>query len=87
MWHFPLTTDFEEFLLQLDISISDGSNEPALDLKLNGSIATGVHLCMVGELAYPVYEFVDWFIRPLLDILKLIYLDLGEIFSSKVFLR
>ena len=52
-------TDFEEFLPQLDVSIWDGSNEPALDLKLDGSIATIAYLCTAGELAYPVYEFVN----------------------------
>ena len=48
-------TDLEEFLLQLDVSIWDGPNEPALDLKLDGSIATITYLYMAGELAYPVY--------------------------------
>ena len=69
--------DFEEFPLQLDVSIWDGSNEPVLDLKLNSSITTIAYLHMSGELVYPVYEFIDWFFRPLLDILKLIYVNLG----------
>ena len=51
--------NLEEFLPQLDVSIWDGLNEPALDLKLDGSIATIANLHIVGELAYPVYEFVD----------------------------
>ena len=52
-------TDLEEFLLQLNVGIRDGSNKPALDFKLNGSITTIAYLCTVGELAYPVYEFVN----------------------------
>ena len=52
-------TDLEEFLLQLNVSIRDGSNEPALDLKLNGGITTIAYLCTAGELAFPVYEFID----------------------------
>ena len=51
--------DLENFLPQLDVSIWDGSNEPALDLELNGSITTIAYLCMVGELSYPIYEFVN----------------------------
>ena len=66
-------TDFEEVLLQLDVGIWGGLNEPALVLKLNGSITTITCLCMAGKLAYPVYEIVDWFVRPLFDILKFIY--------------
>ena len=70
-------TDFEEFLLQLDVNIWNGSNEPALDLKLNGSIATIAYLHTVGKLAYPIYEFIDWFVIPLLDILMLIHTNSG----------
>ena len=51
--------DLEEFLPQLNVSIWDGSNEPLLDLKLNGGITTVAYLCMVGKLAYPVYEFIN----------------------------
>ena len=65
------------FLLQLNVSIWDGLNEPALDLKLEGSIATITYLCMAGKLSYPVSEFVNGFVRPLLDILKLIYSNSG----------
>ena len=54
-----LTTDFEEFLLQLNVGIRDGSNEPALHLELNGSITTITYLHMVGELVYPVYKFIN----------------------------
>ena len=64
-----------ELLPQLNVSIRDGLNEPALDFKLNGGIATITYLCMVGELAYPVYEFIDGFVRPLLDILQFIDMD------------
>ena len=71
-------TDLVEFLPQLDVGIRDGLNEPALGLKLNGSIATITYLHMVGELAYPVYEFINLFIRPLLDIFKLIYSNSGK---------
>ena len=59
MGHLFLTTDLEECLLQLNVGIRDGSNEPALDLKLNGSIATIAYLCTVGKLAYPVYKFIN----------------------------
>ena len=52
-------TDFEEFLLQLHISFWDGSNEPALDFKLDGGIAAIAYLCTAGELVYPVDEFID----------------------------
>ena len=52
-------TDLEEFLPQLNVGIRDGSNEPALDLKLKGSIATIAYLYMAGELTYPVYEFIN----------------------------
>ena len=79
--------DFEEFLPQLDVSIWDGLNEPVLDLKVNGSITTIAYLHMAGELMYPIYEFIVWFVRPLLDIFKLIYSNLGEISSSKVLSR
>ena len=67
--------DLEELILQLDVSIRDGSNEPALDFELNGGIATIAYLCPVGKLAYPVYEFINRFIRPLLDILQFINMD------------
>ena len=69
--------DLEEFLLQLDVGIRDGSNEPALDFKLIDGIATIAYLCTAGELSYPIYEFVDRFIRPLLDILQFIDTDSG----------
>ena len=59
MQHLFFMIDLEEFLLQLNVSIWDGLNEPALHLKLDGSIATIAYLCMVGELAYPVYEFIN----------------------------
>ena len=65
----------EELLLQLDVGIKDGSNEPALDFKLNGGIATIAYLCLAGKLAYPVYEFIDRFLRPLLDIFQFIDMD------------
>ena len=70
--------DLEEFLPQFDISIRDGSNEPALNLELNGSIATIAHLCMACKLAYPIYEFINRFVRPLLDILQFIDVDSWE---------
>ena len=54
--------DLEEFLPQLDVGIKDGSNEPALDLELNGDIATIAYLCMAGELAYPIYNLSDLFL-------------------------
>ena len=66
----------EKLLLQLNVSIRDGSNEPALDFELNGGIATITYLCMVGELVYAVYEFIDRFARPLGDILQFIDTDL-----------
>ena len=78
--------DLKEFLLQLNVNIRDGSNEPALDLELNGSITTIAYLHLAGELAYPVYDFINWFVRPLLDILQFIDTDLGEILLSKVLL-
>ena len=65
----------EELLLQLNVGIRDGSDEPVLDFKLNGGITTIAYLCLVGKLAYAVYEFIDRFIRPLLDILKFIDMD------------
>ena len=66
----------EELLPQLNGGIRDGSDEPALDFKLNGGVTTITYLHMAGELAYPVYEFIDRFIRPLLDILQFIDMDL-----------
>ena len=69
--------DLKEFLLQLNVGIRDGLNKPALDLKLNGSIAIIAYLCTVGKLSYPVYKFVNGFIRPLLDFLQFIDMDLG----------
>ena len=60
----------EELLLQLDVSIRDHPNEPVLDFELNGSITTIAYLHTVGKLAYPVYKFIDRFVRPLLDILQ-----------------
>ena len=65
----------EELLPQLDVSIRDHLNEPALDFELSGSIATIAYLCMVGKLAYPVYKFIDVFVRPLLHILQFIDMD------------
>ena len=65
----------DELLLQLDIGIRDGSNEPVLDFKLNGGNATIAYLCLAGKLAYPVNEFIERFIRPLLDILQFIDMD------------
>ena len=61
--YFFVTIHLEELLLQLDVGIGDGSNEPALDFKLNCGITTIASLCMVGDLAYPVYEFIDGFVR------------------------
>ena len=51
--------DLEEFLLQLDVGIWDGSNESALDLKLNCSVTTIAYLHTAGELSYPIYKFID----------------------------
>ena len=65
----------EELLLQFDGGIRDCPNEPMLDFELNGSITTIAYLHMAGELAYPVYEFIDGFVRPLLDILQFIDTD------------
>ena len=65
----------QELLLQLNVSIRDGSDEPALDFKLNGGITTITYLHMAGKLANPVYEFINGFIRPLLDILQFIDMD------------
>ena len=65
----------EELLPQLDVGIRGGSDEPALDFELNGGIATIAYLCLAGEFAYPVYEFIDRFIRPHLDILQFIDTD------------
>ena len=65
----------EELLLQLNVSIRDGSDEPVWDFNLNGGITTITYLCMVGELGYPVYEFIDGFVRPLLYILQFIDTD------------
>ena len=45
--------------MQLNVGIWDGSNEPAFDLKHDGGITTIAYLCMVGEVMYPVYEFVN----------------------------
>ena len=77
MWQLFLITDLKEFLPQLNVSIRDGSNVPALDPKLNGGIATITYLCTASKSVYPVYKFIDWFVRPLLDILKLIHSNLG----------
>ena len=66
----------EELLPQLNVGIRDGSDEPALDFDLNGGIASITYLHRVGKLVYPVYEFIDGFIRPLLDILQFIDMDL-----------
>ena len=52
-------TDLEELLLQLNVSIWDGSNEPALDLKLDGGIATIAYLCTAGKLVYPGVSLID----------------------------
>ena len=78
MWYFFSLLDLEESLLQLNVGIWDGLNEPALDLELNGSITTIAYLCMAGKLVYPVYKFINWFVRPLLDIFKLIHSDSGR---------
>ena len=72
--HFVMI-DLEELLLQLNISIRDRLNEPVLDFKLNGGITTITYLCTVGKLAYPVYEFIDRFVRPFLDILQFMDMD------------
>ena len=76
----------EELLPQFDVGIRDGLDELALDFELNGGIATITNLCMAGKLAYPVYEFINRFIRPLLHILQFIDMDSWEILSSKVLL-
>ena len=65
----------DELLPQLNVGIRDHPNEPVLDFELNGSITTIAYLCTAVELVYPVYEFIDRFVRPLLDILQFIDMD------------
>ena len=76
----------EELLLQLDVSIRDGLNEPVLDFEFNGGIATITYLHTTGELVYPVYEFIDGFVGSLLDILQFIDTDLwGDLITYGTF--
>ena len=73
--YFFVMIHLEELLPQLNISIRDGLNEPALDFKLNGDITTIAYLCLAGKVVYPVYKVINRFIRPLLDILQFIDTD------------
>ena len=66
----------EELLPQLDVGIRDGSDEPALDFKLNGVALLPSPICTQQVIWHnPVYKFIDRFIRPLLDILQFIDTD------------
>ena len=55
MQYLLVMADLHKLSAQLNVSVWDCPNQPALNFELNHSITAIAHLCPVGELAYPIY--------------------------------